>query len=107
MLVKSKNVTNWQLFLTGSYIFVNRSFFYLLKSGLTEINIDAVRTLIKRDCSLTCQEMAAVKDYSKSTIEIIIRKLDVRCVVSTWILHHLMKRQFLQRVDVCASLKNK
>ncbi len=58
----------------------------------TKININNIRTLIEEDRSLTCREMAAVMDYSKSMIKNIMKKLHMRHVASMWVPHHLMKQ---------------
>ncbi len=73
----------------------------------TKINVNTVRTLINKDCSLTYREMVAMMDYSMSTIKNIMKKLGMRCVAWLWVLHHLMKQQLQQCVDVCTCLKNK
>ncbi len=73
----------------------------------TEINVNIVRTFFEEGHSLTCWEMAAIMDSSKSIIENIMKKLGMCCAASTWVSHHLMKQQLQQRVDICTCLKNK
>ncbi len=66
-----------------------------------------MRTLIREDSSLSCWEIAAIMDCSKSMLENIIKKIGMRCVVLTWVLHYLTKLQLQKCVGVYTCLKNK
>ncbi len=72
----------------------------------TKINVNTVRTFIE-DHSIICQEMAAIMDCSKSTIENIMKRLGMWCVTPTWVLHHLTKHRLQHCIDICTCLKNK
>ncbi len=48
---------------------------------LPKITVNTLRILLKEDCSLSCWEMEAIMDWLKLTIENIMKKLGMQCVL--------------------------
>ncbi len=78
------------------------------KTASGEVNVNTIWVLIEEDCSLTCHQMAAIMNYSKTTIENIVKHEVRMCYLfSTWVPHHLTRKQLCDWVDACKQLKER
>ena len=74
-------------------------------STATSANIDRIRKLIKRDCQMSCSDIADELEIPKICVyRILIGVLDLRNVYSQWIPHKLNERNKAARVQCCKDL---
>ena len=72
----------------------------------TEVNVNTIQALILEDRFLSCRQIAAIMNISKSSvINILSDKLKMRRVSSCWVPHHLTTEQLENRVRVCREWK--
>lgn len=76
------------------------------KSVVNDRNVNTVWVILQENRRMTCEEIAASTNISKTSIFRILRNnLQLRYVCSRWVPHHLTKEQMKTRIHQCCEWK--